>query len=345
MPKISLMIHTASFDDFLSDHQINSYFEALVSNLEYQTFRDFELVYTDTFYEENKEKFAAVNSNFQIKHVPVHPNHRYWYDKGYCYISAAKNTGILYSDGELLITCDDSEFFPEQFLQKYWDHYNSGYYMHAVHKRMKLIEVENGVPKNPIAGDVYINDSRILNDSREVIHHRWGNWAYAGTSFSLADAMLLNGFNEKMDSCKSLEDCEFGARLMLAGKALVADKQGFAYILDHKSYTDYQQIQWNEEDREVEKNKQVYCKKKIDNLIAVENYGVLRASEELFEVKANRKALTPKHMEIIKRETLKYRNFDPLAIENAEKLNLWLGTPNFSLEDERRELRSNNWKW
>jgi hypothetical protein len=56
MPKISLMIHTASFDDFLNDHQINSYFEALVNNLEFQIFKDFELVYIDTFYEENKEK-------------------------------------------------------------------------------------------------------------------------------------------------------------------------------------------------------------------------------------------------------------------------------------------------
>jgi hypothetical protein len=346
MPKISLMIHTASFDDFLNDHQINSYFEALVNNLEFQIFKDFELVYIDTFYEENKEKFAAIKSNFQIKHVPVHLNHRYWFDKGYCYISAAKNTGIIYSDGELLVTCDDSEFFPESFLQKYWDHYKSGFYMHAVHKRMKSIEAENGVPKNPINGDIYINDYRILNDPREIIQHRHGNWLYAGTSVSLGDALTLNGFNEKMDSCKSLEDCEFGARLVLAGRSFVADKEGFAYILDHKSYSEFKQIQWNEEDRSNEENKPVYCKKKIDNLIAVENYGVLKASEELFEIKANRKNFGPKHMQIIQRETLKYRNFDPLAIENKEKLDLWLGTPNFSLENERKEIRLNaDWKW
>jgi hypothetical protein len=69
------------------------------------------------FDEDNKEKFDSLlpGLKFIVKHVPVHKDHRYWYDKGYTYISAAKNTGILHADGEVCVTCDDAEFFPSHF--------------------------------------------------------------------------------------------------------------------------------------------------------------------------------------------------------------------------------------
>lgn len=110
--KISLMIHTASHDAFLNNQGIKSYFTSLLKNLSRQTLKEFELIYIDTFYDNNKDFFNSLNSGlpFILKHVPIHEKHRYWYDKGYVYISAAKNTGLLYADGELVITCDDAEF-------------------------------------------------------------------------------------------------------------------------------------------------------------------------------------------------------------------------------------------
>ena len=344
MPKISLMIHTASFDDFLTNQGINSYFKSLTHCLGFQTFKDFELIYVDTFYEENKEQFAAVISTlpFQVKHVPIHANHRYWFDKGYCYISAAKNTGILYADGDLLITCDDAEFFPEHLFQAYWNHYESSHYMIAVHKRMKSINLHNEHPSMPISGDVYVNDNRLISAKNQILKHKYGSWAYAGTSFALSDALLLNGFNEKMDGCKSLEDCDFGNRLVLLGRNLVTDTEGYFYILEHKSYADVAGMQW--EGSEVE-TPPVYCRKKIENFIAIENYGMLKCATELYEIRANQSSVTDKHLKIIQKETLFYRHFDPLGKENQDKLTVWLGTPNFNLTQEREELRKGDWKW
>jgi hypothetical protein len=337
-PKITLMIHTASQDGYLAEHGIPSYFAALTENLGRQTFKDFELVYVDTYYEDNKEAFA--NAPVVVKHVPIHSQHRYWYDLGHTYISAAKNTGILYADGELLITCDDSEFFPEQFLQLYWNYYEEGLLMHALHKRMRSIEVANGFPKFPIRGDVYINDNRYDKAPRT---HQHGTWTYAGTSFSLKDALLLNGFNERMDGCKSLEDCDFGTRLALAGKSFKIDPEGYCFILDHKSYADNANCGWDVENTETPTARPG---KIITNFIAIENYGVLVAAKELMDIRANTGTMTKKHLEIIQKETKKYRKFDPLDEEHKNDLEKWLGTPTFDLRKQREELRkSTDWKW
>jgi glycosyltransferase involved in cell wall biosynthesis len=352
-PKISLMIHTASHDVFLQNQNINSYFESVVDCLKRQTFKAFEFIYIDTFYEDNKEKFENIIKDcpFQIKHVPIHKNHRYWFDQDCCYISAAKNTGVLYADGDLLITCDDGEYFPDDLLQRYWANYNDKFLMHAFHKRMKTIKTDNGEIVYPIDGDIYINDHRASNvATNPVYRHNYGTWAFAGSSFTLEDALKLNGFNERMDGCKSLEDCDFGTRLQMIGRQFTLDKAGFVYILDHQSYGDAMNCNW---ESKTEADGQLTTpvsaiepKKKINNLIAIENYGMCRCAIELIDLRANWNPLTPKHFEIIKRETIKYRNFDPFEEANKSNIEIWLKTPTFDLKKERTELRvSTDWKW
>ena len=65
--RMSLMIHTASCDNFLEAQGIPSYYEALLRNLSRQTLREFELVYVDTFYEENKEKHKQKVKEYKEK--------------------------------------------------------------------------------------------------------------------------------------------------------------------------------------------------------------------------------------------------------------------------------------
>ena len=347
MPKLSLIIHTASVDAFLTSQGIPSYFAALVDNLTFQTFQDFELVYVDTYYEQNRDRFQGVAAGFcrQVKHVPVHPNHRYWFDRGHCYISAAKNSGILYADGELCVSCDDAEFFPAKFLERYWWHYAHGQYMHALHRRLKSIVTENGLVRMPVTGDEYVNDHRW----QKVVHghhsHRNGGWCYAGTSFSLADALQLNGYNERMDGCKSLEDCDFGSRLNMLGRTFALDPEGYAHIVDHGSYATDADCGWEPGEGQADKAPPV-VQKKITNFIAVENHGLYRCARELFDPIANKTPLTDAHWKIIREDTLHYRKFDPLAPERAADLAIWKGTPTFNLVEERAALRrSPDWKW
>jgi glycosyltransferase involved in cell wall biosynthesis len=340
---ISLMIHTASMDHFLKPLGIKSYFESLTYCLSKQNFKWFELIYVDTFYQANKESFSRIIKKlpFQVKHVEIHPNHRYWYDKGHTYISAAKNTGILYADGQLCVTCDDAEFFPSNFLSTYWEAYKNNKLLLALHKRLKKIKTYKGRVVFPINGEEYVNDSRFeyIKDQNDF-DHRYGNLAFAGTSFSLKDAIILNGFNEKMDGCKGLEDCDFGMRLCLINKEFTFSKEGFLYILEHPSYSENIKSLYSCEKSPVE------SKKIISSLIAIENYGMLQCSQKLMDIKANRGPITDKHIEIIKEETLRYRGFDPTDENHIDNFNIWLNCPCFDLEQERKELRnSGEWKW
>lgn len=348
--KISVIIHTASPDSFLTVQGITSYFAAVVRCLSWQTFTDIELVYVDAYHEENRESFSRVQAPFQIKHVPVHADHRYWYDLGYTYISAAKNTGILYAGAELLVFFDDAEFFPEHLLASYWHHHEHGQFMHALHKRMRTIDTAAGYPLKPIAGDVYMNDHRWKNVRNTGIYrHQHGSIVFAGTSVSLDAALEINGFNERMDGCKSLEDCDFGSRLVMSGKRFALDFNGYLYILDHPSYADVS-CAWEvpagyTDDIQATKLAPT-VKRKIENFIAVENYGVLRASEILFDTVANTGTLDTRSWDIIRQETLKYRGFDVLAEENREKLEIWKGTPTFDLRAQRTALRASaDWRW
>jgi hypothetical protein len=350
-PAISVLIHTASEDDFLTQQDISSYFRALTDNLTQQTFKEFELVFVDTFYEENRQYFREIVAQqpFQIKHVPVHPEHRYWYDQGYCYISAAKNTGILHADGELCISFDDAEFFPVELLSTYWDSYkNRGLYLHALHKRMRSVGTVAGLVTLPIAGDHYINDHRwdLLSDGGVYVH-RYGSLCFAGTSFSLEDALQLNGYNERMDGCKSLEDCDFGSRLSWLGRSFTLLRSAWLAIVDHPNCSAVPSIAWTDANSDGQQRQlgSRPARKKIDNLIAIENHRLLRCGIEIPDPRANCQPLTDAHWAIITRETLKYRGFDPQAPENAAALAIWLKTPCFNLRKQREDLRKTpNWK-
>ena len=347
---ISLMIHTASQDNFLKNQGIDSYFENVCINLNRQSHKSFELIYIDTFYEDNKQKFDLIFPQYgiNVKHVPLHENHRYWFDKGGTYISAAKNTGILYADGELIVSIDDAEFMPDDLLERYWLHFQTKHYMLGLHKRLKHIVTSEGKVNYPLRGEEYINDHRLLSMTQDIYRHDNGVNAFAGTSFSLRDALILNGFNEMMDGCKSLEDCDFGYRLQKIGRKFAFDKKGFVYILDHQSYSDRKvNAGWDQaqeiQETNIEPPNQV--KKPIESIICVENYGVHMFAVQLHQLRANCYELNQQHYDILQRETLRYRNFDPLAENNREKFEMWKNVPKFDLEKEREALRKTNWRF
>lgn len=383
-PKISVMIHTASYDTFISNMGIESYFSSFLENLAIQTFKDFEFIYVDSWFDENRKNFEdkIKEYDFTIKHVPVHEGHRYWYDMGHTYISAAKNTGILYADGELCITFDDSEFIPKDLLQSYWDYYQEGYLLLPLHKRVlkiftldPLVYIESREKSDMDSRGSFIREDPDPTGNpgtvyeKDTLFHNGGGWAYAGTPFPLEDAIYLNGFNEKMDGCKSLEDVEFAMRLALihvngklsstemsdltvdqisdlvlnlqgAKKRFVLDKNRFLLILKHQCYNGSMEPYFH--DKAID-----FPKREITDFIAVENYGLCMAvTQQMYDVIANKNPISDYHLRIIQEHTLEYRKFDPLAFDNRENLEIWLNTPTFDLKQERKKLRkSADWRW
>lgn len=335
--KITVMLHTASPDNFLSHQGIESAIQMYVDCLEAQTFKDFEFVFVDSFYETNKEKVEQIDTTFQLKHVPIHKDHRYWYDQNLVYISSAKNTGILYTDGELIVSFDDAELFPETLLQAYWNYYQSGLFMHALHKRLKSVNTENGRVKIPIGGEVYVNDSRYSKNFIET-KHQMGNWLYAGTSYSLEAALRLNGFNEKMDGCKSLEDCEFGTRMAIAGYRFVCHKEKCLFILDHVNASRKPSFDGQPSEELNPGSDQV------KTIVVKENYGFIKAAIKRRNFRANTERIPQNDLRVIEEATRHYQNFS--INYNKPEVKAWLDTPNFDLRKQREKLRdSSEWRW
>ena len=327
-PLISVLIHTASHDDFLSPSGVESYFESVVLNLAHQTFNEIELVYVDSSYKENQGKFQdiASNASFQIKHVPIHNSHKYWFDRGKYYISAAKNTGIIYADGELCVTFDDAEFFPSGLLEKYWRNYrDKNTLLLALHKRVSSVSNHGGRAMFPIKAV----EKRLDVDPRWKLlknkkYSPSGDLAFAGTCFPLEAAVSINGFNEKMDGQKSLEDCEFGMRLEKMGYRFAFDKNAFVFILDHAPYS---------------------RRKPIGGHEAIENFSFIEMIKKgKCDLVANKLNLSEEQMVIVREQTKKFKGFYPDAI--PENLSVWEKTPFFDLRSEREALRkSPGWQW
>ncbi len=319
MPKITLTIHTASRDDFLvSPHGIGSALATYVACLSQQTLSpaDFELVFVDLFWPAHRAVIAALPASFAIKYVPC--LHDYWLRRKLVGIASAKNSALLFAEGELVVSCDDAELFPPGLLQQYWNYYEKGEFAHAFHKRLARVGCQEGRLVLPIEGEEYVNDSRSGNVRAGICRHNNGGWLYAGSSFALADALSLNGFNERMDGCKALEDCEFGLRLQMLGRRFVLDPDLFIWILDHPAaYREY-----------------------LHDVISKENHGYIAANRQFGETRANHRPLRAEELEIIDRETFKFRKFH--VDFNSPEAKAWIDYPIFDLAKERQQ-RLDEW--
>lgn len=340
-PAISVLMRTASADSFLQSSGIASYFRAFSRNLARQTFSDFELVYVDLHHAENAVLFRgeAATLPFAVKHVGLHTNHRYWYDRGHLALSASKNTGILHADGELCITFDDAEFLPDDLLARYWQYWqNDNALLLATHRRLSSIDVADGLPTFPISGDAYISDRRLVGQPDIPARHCNGGWAFAGTSFPLATALAINGFNERMDGQKTCEDCEFGVRLAMAGHEFVTTRADFLYIVDHDGYSP-DAITVGVDGQASPQAVYADAGRPLTAFYAIENSALLTTTIKLLDLKANSGPITTSHLNIIRQKTMASRGFDPLAIDHSEKFKVWMETPTFDLHEEWLAMR------
>ncbi|KKN07879.1 hypothetical protein LCGC14_1062520 [marine sediment metagenome] len=216
--------------------------EPTFHSLETQTFKDFELVVVDALYPQKREWIEAREWSFPVKYVPVHPNHRFWLDRGMWNVCGQLNTGILYVEGELIVRIDDCSEFGEDFLQRFWDGYQSGYFPLAMHMKYlkgkparydeeyrkegheaKYSESFEKGEKLEILKRLYGEDGLVRDTRYQVVKARGGrmiappDWYYGYSSASLEALLKINGYDELFDGNKSLEDADAGSRLTMAG--------------------------------------------------------------------------------------------------------------------------------
>jgi len=321
-------------------------FEPTLLSLEKQTFRDFELIIVDALYPERKEWIEQIKWSFPIKYVPVHEYHRFWLDHKRWNVCGQLNSAILQCEGDLVVRIDDCSEFEPDFLQKFVQGYQNGYFPLAMHTRYR-----NG--SQAYYNEAYRQEgydfaredpenrkilSRIYNEGNPVRDTRWSivekqgghmmapqDWFYGYSSFTLEAALKINGFNELFDGDKGQEDQEFGLRLWMAGYKNMFRLDTNHWVIEHEHEPIPEQIVARDE-------KNVKC-----------NYAIYLLNQMKNRWRANSELLTEDDLEFIIGETLK----PPCSPRNGmyqddckgELFKLWTShQPIFNLREERLSI-------
>jgi len=221
-----------------------------LESLRAQTFMDFELIVVDALYDQRPDlfagqKFHAGRLPFPVKHIPIARNarsdHGFWADHRRWNVCGALNTGILHAEGELLVRIDDCSEFGSDYLERFWKGYQKGFWPCAMHLRYlegkparlndRYREIGSEAKYNfqfEPNREEYLKklyrEGDLIRDTRyELVKKEGGRkigsheWFYGYSSVPLKAALKVNGFNELFDGDKSLEDCDMGSRLWMAG--------------------------------------------------------------------------------------------------------------------------------
>lgn len=249
MTSISIIMATARDNYPIIGQPKLNMLKPTIESLKDQSFKDFEFICVDALYNNRHKLFQGdpFNSNklpFRVKHVPIHKNHRYWIDRKRWNVCGQLNTALMHCQGELIVRIDDCCEFDSDFIKKFWDGYQCGYFPGAMHIRYLNGEPARlngeykkiGYEANMAAYSSFEKESRdqllrriygengLIRDTRyEIVKKNGGkmvgphNWHYGYSSMSLDIALKINGYDENFDADKSLEDIDCGSRIEMAG--------------------------------------------------------------------------------------------------------------------------------
>jgi GT2 family glycosyltransferase len=209
-------------------------FEPTIKSLNRQELQNFELVIIDALYSERRRRWLDENARFPVKYLDAFPNR--WLERGMVGIATQKNKGLIHAGGELIVFMDDCTEFPPDWTKRMWGWYEKGYWPMSLtyyHEggRPKLLNRAGGgdFPFLPREDDreqrfsAFIKPGDAVRDSRAKFADESGtmqvsgSWFYGGSSATLEALLKINGVDERLDGCKSLEDVDVGMRLEQAG--------------------------------------------------------------------------------------------------------------------------------
>jgi len=198
-------------------------YEILFNGLKNQTFKEFEVLIVDDVPEDRSHlaKKYAEKYRLNVKWMRSKPN--YW--KSNRLIANARNTALIYAEGELVVFFDDYTWVPPHFLESHWKVWDeTGYNLLGA---VTAVEYTPNPPEDFRVLPVLTYDGRTKNfggavDTRTYQGYReWKDcppgWFYTcNASAPLQKIVEVNGFDEEFD-CVSEEDVDLGLRLARVG--------------------------------------------------------------------------------------------------------------------------------
>lgn len=334
-------------------------FQPTIASLKIQSFKNFELIIVDGLHHLRPNLFEGqpFDKNklpFDVKHIPVEHNrsfnHAFWLENRRWAVAGTLNTGIIHAKGELLVRIDDCSEFESDYLKKFWEGYQSGYWPCAMHirylegkpARLNKEYMEKGYEANNPASIEFNKEGRdnllkrlygengLIRDTRYDIVKKEGGkkigpceWYYGYSSVPLEAALKVNGYDELFDGDKSLEDADMGSRLDMAGY-----KNKFLLDINHQVIEhEHGPIAENLVDNNT---KPIKC-----------NYALYLTNRNKNRWKANSNILSEKDVEFIRSESLRspcspIPNFYDENC-NGKMFDIWVrNQPIFDLKDERK---------
>lgn len=357
MVAISLILPTAREDYTIIGLPKRHILEHCIESLKKQTFTDFELIVVDCIFQERPSMFKGKpfkKQTFQVKHVPIHPNHTFWLKRKRPCAAAAVNTGIIHAQGELLVKIDDCCMFDKEYLAKIWSFYQKGFFPLSLYTKYRAGKQayftkdyrETGgsagasdVPSGKDVSDPLKMNQRLklYGDGGPVIDSRWKivqsrgriiaphSWFYGYGSLSLEAALKINGMDELFDGDTTLMDVDLGERLVMAGfrNMFLLDKN--LWVIEH----------------EHEAISSLVRPPACGNIKC--NYAIMLVNKRRRRWRANTDKLSDKELQFVKEETLRFPcQWNPhqyLDDCEGEMFNLFSeNQPIFNLREERLDV-------
>ena len=362
MVSISVIMSSARDDYPIVGLSLVHMLKPTIDSLKLQSFKDFQFVFCDALFGyrpglfEEDGMFDKKKLPFDVKHIPVEHNrlynHRFWLDNRRWNVCGQLNSCIIHCSGELVVRIDDCCQFDSSYIQNIWNNYQTGLWVQSMHVRylegkpaildekyrkigyemnfsggwdsnrdetLKKLYGENGLIRDSRYNTVVEKGGRMVGN---IIPE---NWFYGYVSFTLDAALDINGFDERFDGQKSLEDTDFGSRLEMKGyrKNWVLD-QRFG-VIEHEHFGISEKVIDNG-------TKPIIC-----------NYILYNLNRKKGWYRANSEILDKKELKFVRKESLK-APCSPNGVsgyydENCEGrlFDIWTkNQPIFDLREERK---------
>lgn len=196
------------------------HFEWSIESLKNQTFKDFEYIIVDGYYNERKDLMKGLMEKYSFQnpyiHIPDKPSR--WRGKRPS-ISNARNTAIIYAKGKYIVFHDDNCKIPSDWLENHMKWLSTDYIVAGNWITYK--------DEDTVGSYGWEHRYFLAKEPKEIS----GTWLYTGNcSIPLNVAFDINGFDEELDGEQGQEDINFGIR---------AERKGYKIIYDPKCYVKY----------------------------------------------------------------------------------------------------------
>lgn len=205
-------------------------FTVLINQLSSQSYKDFELIIVDRFYNQRRYEMDKRKCPFPMKYIPTKPSLWYLLDCNAVTIPNDRNAGIIMSSGNAIMCLDDCCVpMHTDFLKMYVEHLNRGVLLRPI-----ACNYDYSVKPVKIDWDPVV--AWRATQQKKEFHEVSGNCPRC-YFFPTSVYEELGGFDEHLDGSWGCEDSDFYNRIDKLGikRYITGNGQHHIAIIRHEN--------------------------------------------------------------------------------------------------------------